>query len=86
MEEMEKKLTKAEIWYGFLRIPSKFSEIFPNEKGEFDFIINGNKTILSYHPKYRRIFGLGKWYKQFKAKEGTNVKVIKIGRGYKFLI
>jgi len=86
MEEMEKTLSEAEAWYGFLRISSKFSKIFPNTKGRLSFNLNGNKTSLHYSPDYGRIFGLTKWYKRFKAKEGSKIKIKKLKQRYEFLI
>lgn len=86
MDVMEKNLSDAEIWYGFLRVPARFSKIFPDTKCELSFELNGNKTKLKYRPEYRRIFGLTKWYKKFKVKEGCKIKITKKQNFYEFLI
>lgn len=76
-----RKLIEVEIRLGFLSIPSRGTELMPEEKTKVNvYLDDKEKTIsLSYNPDYKRLFGLTEWYKKHKAepKDEVILKIIK---------
>ena len=72
-----RKLIEVEIRLGFLSIPSKGSELMPEEKTKINvFLDDKEKPLsLSYNPDYKRIFGLTTWYRKHKAEPKDEVIV-----------
>ncbi len=80
-KEFSRKLIEVEIRLGFLNIPSKGTELMPEEKTKVDIFLDDSDRAqsLSYNPNYKRIFGLTGWYKKHKAepKDEISLKLIK---------
>ena len=70
VKEFSRKLIEVEIKLGFLNIPSRGTELMPEEKAKVDMFLDDSDEAqsLSYNPNYKRIFGLTAWYKKHKAK------------------
>jgi len=70
-----RKLIEVEIRLGFLSIPSKGTELMPEEKTKVDVLLDDEERALSlsYNPDHKRIFGLTSWYKKHKAKPKDEV-------------
>lgn len=64
-----RKLIEVEIRLGFLSIPSKGTEIMPDEKTKVDVYLDNENEIrsLSYNPDHKRLFGLTQWFRKHKA-------------------
>jgi hypothetical protein len=76
-KEFSRKLIEVEIRLGFLSVPSKGTELMPEEKTKVDvFLGEGETTLsLSYNPDHKRLFGLTAWYKKHDAKPKDEVVV-----------
>lgn len=76
-----RKLIEVEIRLGFLSVPSKGTDIMPNEKTKVEIFLDDDEKplSLSYNPSHRRLFGLTAWYKkhQAKPKDEVDVNVLK---------
>jgi len=75
-----RKLIEVEIRLGFLNIPSRGTELMPEEKTKVDIFLDDSDRAqsLSYNPDYKRIFGLTAWYKKHKAKPKDEISLILI--------
>lgn len=76
-----RELTNVEIKLGFLHIPSKAIEFFPNQNGKIKIKINNQNKELSYNSNHRRIFGLTSWYKEIKANPKYKLEIINSEKG-----
>jgi len=70
-----RKLIEVEIRLGFLSVPSKGTELMPEEKTKVDVLLDDEEKslFLSYNPDHKRLFGLTGWYKKNKAKPKDEV-------------
>jgi len=70
-----RKLIEVEIRLGFLSVPSKGTDIMPEERKKVDvFLDDEDKALLlSYNPDHKRLFGLTSWYRKHKAKPKDEV-------------
>jgi len=85
-EQIIRKLIEVEIRLGFLTVPTKNKQLFPNNKEKIESMLNGDRKSLLYNPEHRRIFGLTSWFKENKADVGDLV-VITIKEGcYIFIL
>ncbi len=76
-----RKLIEVEIRLGFLSIPSRGTDIMPDEKTKVDVYLDNesNTRSLSYNPGHKRLFGLTEWYRKHNAnpKDEVTLKLIK---------
>ncbi len=77
MIEIRKVITENEAWYGFLRIPGEFAKLLPIKKEKLSFIINSEVIELQYQPKYRKVYGLIKYYRKYNIITGTKMLIKK---------
>lgn len=79
------KVTKAPLEFGFLNIPAKYVDSFPNVTSTtpvrvfFDSATEPEK--ISFQAKHRRLLGLTKWYEQSGARIGDTISIEVINRG-----
>jgi hypothetical protein len=66
--DYDKILSEGEVWYGFLRISKRLKNKFPKEKEIVRVIYNNKTFLLNYDPKYMRLYGFKKIFKEFKFK------------------
>jgi hypothetical protein len=76
------RLTASRLAKGLLAIPSKFSGAFPQERCTILVTTDNRdtaepKSFLPYNAQVKecRIFGLGRWFKETKAKPGDSITV-----------
>lgn len=76
-----RKLIEVEIRLGFLSIPSRGSDLMPEEKTKVNVFFDDIEKVisLSYNPDHKRLFGLTGWYKKHEAepKDEVILKIIK---------
>lgn len=77
-----RKLIDVEIRLGFLHIPASGIEMMPEKDGKIPVQIDSQNKSLTYNSKYKRIFGLVRWYKENNAGVGDEVVVEKTGNKY----
>ncbi len=75
MTEEKRYLIAKEIELGFLNIPPNLKKYFPKTKGKLFFVIGGRKKELAYNPKYNRVFGLTKFYRDKNASPKDVVEI-----------
>tara|TARA_Y100000031_G_C7881944_1_gene231168 strand:+ start:4 stop:282 length:279 start_codon:yes stop_codon:yes gene_type:complete len=85
-KEAQKILTENEVWYNFLRIPSKLAEELPKNDTRLKFIIDGKETSLLYLAKYKKVCGMTFWYRKYGVKKGHVLKIRNTKKGYKIII
>jgi hypothetical protein len=68
-----RKLIDVEIKLGFLHIPAAGIEMMPGNNTKIAIAIDGKGLQLTYNAKYKRIFGLVRWYKARNARVGDEV-------------
>ncbi len=64
----ERQLIAKELDLGFLYIPASISRHFPRKNGTMALYLGEARrpTELTYNAKFRRVFGLTKWYRRMK--------------------
>jgi len=78
MTRAKRYLIAKEIELGFLNIPPSLKKYFPKTKGKLSFVIGDRKKQLAYNPRYHRVFGLTKFYRDKNAspKDVVEIKVL----------
>lgn len=72
-KKIVRKLIEVEIRLGFLHIPAGAVDKMPDKSMKIPVVIDGQPRKLTYNAKYKRIFGLTKWYKKCKVKVGDTI-------------
>lgn len=75
MIQFNKILTEAEIWYGFLRIPKRYSKLLLSPKGKANIYYGTKKYTLNYNKKYNRVYGLRRVYNEQNPKTGDAIAI-----------
>lgn len=82
---LESKVTKRPLQDGFLNIPAKYIDSFPNTTSTTPvrvyFDSANDVRRISFLPKQRRLTGLTGWYRQNGAKTGDTISIEVISRG-----
>jgi len=67
---------------GFLAIPQKFKDWFPNERDQIQVVFDDEEKAraLTFHPygpevKENRIFGVGRWFSKRSVREGDRISI-----------
>lgn len=77
-----RKLIGVEIKLGFLHIPARGIEMMPEKDSKISVLIGTQQNELTYNAKYKRIFGLVRWYKGNNAHVGDEVVLERKGTTY----
>jgi len=79
-QKFTKNLIAIEIELGFVRIPNRYKNLFPNTISKIKVYLGKTKEShrVGYNPKHQRVFGLVKIFRSRKAKPKDILEIEKL--------